>query len=86
MIPHSIPRHDVVILNLGLEDGLDVGHVLAVHKSGLLVRDRIKSELVRLPTERSGLIMVYRSFEKMAYALVLQTQEPLRIGDVVLNP
>jgi hypothetical protein len=82
----QVGRNDVVILNLGLEDGLEVGHVLAVHKSGLLVRDKIRNELVRLPSERSGLIMIYRSFEKMAYALVLQTGEPLRVGDAVLNP
>jgi hypothetical protein len=82
----QVGRNDVVIVNLGLEDGLDVGHVLAVHKSGLLVRDKVRSELVQLPTERAGLIMIYRSFEKMAYALVLQTEEPIRVGDAVLNP
>ncbi len=82
----QVGRNDVVILNLGLEDGLDVGHVLAVHKSGILVRDKMTGELVQLPTERSGLIMIYRSFEKMAYALILQTEQPIRIGDAVLNP
>ena len=82
----QVGRNDIVLISLGLEDGLDVGHVMAVHKSGLMVKDRVRGDFVQLPNERSGLIMIYRSFEKMAYALVLQAGEPIRIGDAVLNP
>ncbi len=82
----QVGRNDVVVLNRGLSHGLDVGHVLAVHKLGPLARDRINRELVQLPSERAGILMIFRSFEKMSYGLVLQTEEPLRVGDVVLNP
>ena len=82
----QVGRNDVIVLNRGTEHGLDVGHVLAVHKHGSVVRDRLAGELVQLPSERAGILMVFRSFDKMSYGLVLQTEEPLRVGDVVINP
>ena len=82
----QVGRNAVVVVNRGLENGLGVGDVLAIYKSGNVVRDRIRGKKVRLPAERAGLLMVFRSFDKMAYGLVLQTEEPLRIGDVVRNP
>jgi hypothetical protein len=82
----QVGRNDVVALNRGLENGLDVGHVLAIYKKGNVVRDRVNRELVQLPSERAGLLMVFRSFDKMSYGLVLRTEEPLRVGDVVRNP
>lgn len=85
----QVGRNDVVVLNRGLSDGLDVGTVLGINKQGAMVRDRFATEgpkRVQLPTERAGILMVFRSFERMAYGLVLHTTEPLRVGDVVKNP
>lgn len=41
---------------------------------------------VKLPDARTGLIMVYRVFDKVAYALVVQSDEPIRLLDTVKNP
>jgi nucleoid-associated protein YgaU len=82
----QVGRNDVVVLNRGLNVGVDVGTVLAIAKAGPVIKDRIMRDKVQLPSYRAGLLMVFRSFEKMSYALVLKTQEPLRIGDVVRNP
>ena len=82
----QVGRNDVVVINRGLNSGLDVGTVLAIAKQGATVRDRVYRDRVTLPTERAGILMVFQAFEKMAYGLVLQTQEPLRVGDVVRNP
>ena len=82
----QVGRNDVIVLNRGRQHGLDVGDVLAIHKHGSVARDRYSRELVQLPTERAGIVMVFRSFDKMSYGLVLQTEEPLRVGDVVVNP
>lgn len=81
-----VGRNDLVAVNRGTSHGLDVGHVLGVHKAGGVIRDRMTNEMVRLPDERAGLMMVFRSFDKMAYALILSTEEPLRAGDTVRNP
>ncbi len=82
----QVGKNDVVVVNRGKAHGLDVGNVLAIHKHGSVARDRYTRELVQLPTERAGILMVFRSFDKMSYGLVLQTDEPLRVGDEVLNP
>ncbi|MBV1878552.1 MAG: LysM peptidoglycan-binding domain-containing protein [Pseudomonadales bacterium] len=82
----QVGRNDVVAINRGNVNGVKVGNVFAIHKKGQVVRDRVAGERVQLPSERAGLLMVFRSFEKMAYGLVLETEEPLRIGDIVQNP
>ena len=82
----AVGRNDVVVINRGLDAGVDVGTVLAIAKKGAVVRDRVTREMIVLPTERAGILMIFRSFAKMSYALVLETEEPLRVGDVVRNP
>ena len=81
-----IGKNEVVAINRGEINGLDVGDVLAIYKAGKIVRDAVRREQVRLPAERIGLLMVFRTFGKMAYGLVLQTDEPIRIGDQLQNP
>ena len=82
----QVGQYDVVVLNRGEREGLQTGNVLAIYKAGALARDRIANELVRLPSERSGLLMVFRVFEKLSYGLVLQTERPLSVEDEVRNP
>ena len=82
----QIGQYDVVILNKGVQDGLEEGNVLAIYKTGELVRDRIQNEQVRLPDERAGLLMVFRVYERMSYGIVLNTQRQLAIMDKVRNP
>jgi nucleoid-associated protein YgaU len=81
-----IGKNQVVAVNRGEINGLEVGHVLAIYKAGKIVRDKVRREKVSLPAERIGLLMVFRTFEKMAYGLVLQTDEPIRVGDLLQNP
>ncbi len=82
----NVGRLDVVMLNRGERDGLQEGHVLAIHKTGELVRDPVTKELVRLPSAHAGVLMVFRVFEKMSYGLVLNATQPLRVSDRVTNP
>ena len=82
----QVGRNDVVVVNRGLNSGVEVGTVLEIAKRGALVRDHFEGDYVQLPTERAGILMIFRSFEKMAYGLVLQTTESLRVGDFVRNP
>ena len=82
----QIGQYDVVVINRGERDGLVPGNVLAIYKRGALARDRIAKETVRLPSERAGILMVFRSFERLSYGLVLATERPLAVNDEVKNP
>ncbi|MDY6814771.1 MAG: LysM peptidoglycan-binding domain-containing protein [Pseudomonadota bacterium] len=82
----QIGQYDVVAINRGERDGLEAGNVMAVLKSGNLVRDPVTGETIELPSERAGLLMVFQAYEKMSYGLVLQANRPLSVGDKVTNP
>ena len=82
----QIGQFDVVTLNKGARDGLQDGNVLAVYKTGETVRDRVTGENVKIPDERSGLLMVFRTYDKLSYGLVLQATRSLSVKDKVRNP
>ncbi|NOT16685.1 MAG: LysM peptidoglycan-binding domain-containing protein [Sulfuriferula sp.] len=73
-------QFSTIILNKGTRDGIDEGTVFAVYKNAGKVDD------INLPNARSGLVMVYRVFDKVAYALVMQAKRPLNKLDIVRNP
>lgn len=81
-----VGQTDVVVINRGLKHGLDIGTVLAIHKKGERIRDRIGGGNVQLPSERAGVLLTVRSYEKMSYGFVLNTDIPLKVSDLVLNP
>ncbi len=77
---------DVVAVNLGERDKVEVGNVLAVYKRGERVRDRIAGDMVELPEERAGLLMIFRTFDKMSLGIVLESERPLAVLDRLYNP
>jgi LysM domain len=81
-------QNQVVAINRGSRDGLERGHVLALLRDSGLQHDRTdeaRPEL-RLPGERNGLMMVFRTFERVSYALVLQIADGVKVGDRFVNP
>ena len=82
-------QNQVVVINKGTADGLASGHVLALVKSGTQVADRTVTggpEQIQLPDQRNGLIMVFRPFDKLSYALVLESRDGVMVGDYVVHP
>ncbi len=82
----QVGQFDVVVVNRGEREDLEVGNVLAIYKRGAIARDRIANQTIRLPSERAGLLMIFRTFEKLSYGLVLVTERPLAVFDEVRNP
>ena len=81
-------QNQVVVINLGTRDGIESGHVLAILKDGARLIDKTdeaRAEL-KLPDERNGLLMVFRTFEKLSYALVLDITDGVKVGDRLVNP
>lgn len=94
-------QYQVVALNRGQRAGLEPGHVLAISQIGGTVRDsysaggmnatksstsRGRGKAVQLPDERIGLAMVFKAFDRMSYALVMETSHEIRQGDFAGNP
>lgn len=77
---------DVVAINRGEREGMETGHVLAIFQKGELVVDEIAREKVIMPDVRAGLLMIFRTFDKMSYGIVLKSNRPLAVSDRVSNP
>ncbi len=135
----QIGQNQIVVLNIGAQDGVEVGHVMAVYQAGDEVQDAMADkpevinqsyieldpakqggidgfsvaadrlvrevsgmlvkqynrfahpaeenhDLVNLPEERAGLVMVFRPYERISYALVVDAKRPMHIHDTVTNP
>lgn len=78
---------DVVIIDLGSEDGVEKGDVLNIYKKGNTVKDPlVNNRLIKLPDEKSGNLMIFRTFNRLSYALVMDADRMLRVGDVLHSP
>ena len=77
-------QNSVVTLNKGARDGLESGHVLALYHQGEVVKNEGKQ--YTLPDERYGLVFVFRVFNKVSYALVMQTKLPIQLLDRANTP
>ncbi len=82
----QIGQYQSVVLDLGRQEALEAGHVLAVYQAGEEVRDPITGERVKLPPIRAGIIMVYRVFERVSYALVMEATRAMHVRDRVTTP
>ena len=77
-------QHAAITLNKGKRDGLQVGHVLALYHKGEVVKRANKK--YTLPDERYGLVFVFRVFNKVSYALVMQAHMPVQLLDRAQTP
>ena len=77
-------QNAVITLSKGERDGLEVGHVLALYHKGEVVKT--EGENYRLPDERYGLAFVFRVFNKVSYALVMQARMPVQLLDHAQTP
>jgi hypothetical protein len=82
-------QNQVVAINRGKNDGMDRGHVLALLRDGTLARDSTYAgppQQIKLPDEQHGLLFVFRVFDRVSYALVLESSHPVRAGDRFTQP
>ena len=72
---------DAVTLNKGRRDGLAEGQLLTVIKTGSTVRDPFSGAKTKLPDERAGTLLVFRTYQKLSYGLVLSASRSLAVSD-----
>jgi hypothetical protein len=82
----QVGKLNVVAISAGKAQGIEVGHVLAVQRTGATIVDRETREPVRLPNESIGQLLVFRVFDRIAYGLVVSASQPIAIGATVSPP
>jgi len=93
---HVAGKYQVLALNRGKRHGLAPGNALGVFYRGEQVRDRYDRQnwmaytanydRVRLPDERSATVLVFQVYERMSYALVVESSQVIQRGDFVAHP
>ncbi|MDH3334912.1 MAG: LysM peptidoglycan-binding domain-containing protein [Gammaproteobacteria bacterium] len=82
----QIGQYMVVVLNRGSSNGLSVGDVLTVFQTGEEVDDRFGGGTVRLPEEEAGTVMIFKTYDRISYGLVMEATQAIHIHDMVRNP
>ncbi len=81
-------QYQVVAINKGSQDGMAPGMVLALMTTGQMLVDKTDPQraTVQLPNEENGLAMVFRSFDRVSYALIMDIQRGVQVGDLLATP
>ncbi|QQN87955.1 LysM peptidoglycan-binding domain-containing protein [Acinetobacter variabilis] len=79
-------RHSVVTIDRGTAHGVQTGHVFSVNQKGEVVTDPKTKERVQLPGERIGNVMVFKTFDQLSYAYVLESELPIKVGANIQAP
>lgn len=92
---------DSLVINLGLADGLRVEDIVSIEKPGEAmvdsqgrsrktfsdqVREVFSRERLELPNQAVGTALVYRTFDKLSYAVILTITQPTGVGDFITSP
>jgi len=81
-------RNQIIAINRGRRDGVENGYVLALQTRGRTITDRTGTSpvQVQLPNERNGLAFVFRVFDRISYALIMNVEGPVSVGDNLIRP
>ncbi len=90
----AVGSRQVVALSVGARDGVDNGTTLTIMNPGETVHDDVASnsmrrsfgESVTLPDEYAGHVMIFRTFDKVSYGLVMDGLRPIHVGDKLVAP
>ncbi len=80
----GVAQYQIVVINKGERDGMEIGHLLATFTQGGIIRDNNKQ--VKLPNERSGLVMIFKTFERVSYALTMESKRVIHKNDQLHTP
>ncbi|WP_220808373.1 LysM peptidoglycan-binding domain-containing protein [Noviherbaspirillum aridicola] len=86
-------QNQIVTINRGTADGVDLGTVLDLYRFGATVADPTEKtgffsgkKMVKLPDSKYGSLFIFRAFAKISYGLVMQVTDSVQIGDIAKSP
>jgi len=85
----EIGQFNVVAINRGTREGMEPGHVMKIFQAGKLIRDSVsgkRNDYVKLPDEEAGILMIFSTYEKVSFGLVMEATRSIHINDYVRTP
>ena len=79
-------QHGVVTLDRGALHGVKSGQIFSIYQKGETVRDPQTKEMVKLPNQRVGTVMIFKAFDQLSYAYVLDSSLPIKVGAEIQPP
>jgi len=85
-------RDSIISINRGRRHGLEPGNVISIARNVVIydqqdyLKSRDRSPPIQLPPERYGLAFIFRTFNSVSYALIMESTRPVQGGDFVQNP
>ena len=98
---NAVGTDQVVVLSRGARDGVDAGETYSIFTPGDTVRDTVRyghdtADLrtafrpnkgnVKLPDEFVGHVMIFRTFDRVSYGLLIDGIKPVHLGDALRAP
>jgi hypothetical protein len=85
----EIGQFNVVALDMGEREGMEIGHVMRVYQQGEVIKDPVSDKYgktVKLPDEEAGVVMVFRTFDKVSLGLIMSATRSIHVNDFVRAP
>ena len=81
-------QNQVIAINKGARDGMEVGTVMELISKGATIRDKTSAsrEMVKLPDEFNGYAMVFKTFDRVSYVLITSAARGVTVGDSLQSP
>ncbi len=80
-------QNQIISINRGSSNGIDVGTVLELGRFGKVFADRTNDKKpIRMPDEMYGQLFVFRVFKNISYGLIMQVTDTVNVGDIVRAP
>ncbi len=86
----NVARNQIIIIDIGSRDGLEIGNVLAIDQAGAIVREKLpgstRSKKIQLPSVKAGLALIFRVYDRVSYGLIVDSSRTIHVSDKVRNP
>lgn len=80
-------QNQIVTINRGSNDSIDIGTVLKLSRFGQVISDRTSAkEKIKLPDEQYGTLFIFRVFNSISYGLIMQVSDAVQVGDLATAP
>ena len=79
-------KHSVVTVDRGLSHGIKSGDVFNIMQQGEIVTDPVTRERIQLPQQQIGQLMIFKAFDHLSYAYVLESSLPIKVGASIMVP